>query len=403
MQPVIFTIPGINLPIPGYGLMLTIGFLTAILWAARRAEKSRANPDVILNCGFLALIFGVVGCRAMYVVHYWDQFAHRGSWLGVAWAIIDVTRGGLEFYGGFILASVAVLGYLILWKHSLRWYMDIIAPSAALGLAVGRLGCFLNGCCYGATCEQPWAVSFPFGSPALIEQWREAAPGTELRKELLAPAGIAGLMYPISRESLAASDAQLAEAEQAEQTLGAKLAELEKRAAADPALRPALQAEIVRATRAHDAAASAYGDMRVPMRRYGVSAAQLRAWAGPQRSAAVHPTQLYSTITAGLLALLLNALYWRRRRDGEVICTLFAIEPAARWMLEIIRADNPTDQYFGMTISQLLSLLLLTAGLTGLLVLRRLPPRSPRAVEWSPPPEDAPQGKKPATAARAGA
>ena len=85
MKPVLFTIPGINWDVPSYGLMLMLGLFVSIWWAARRAMKSRANPDVILNCGFIAIFAGVVGCRAMYVFHYWDaQFANRGGFIETA-------------------------------------------------------------------------------------------------------------------------------------------------------------------------------------------------------------------------------------------------------------------------------------------------------------------------------
>lgn len=395
MQPVVFTIPWLNRDVPGYGLMLMIAFMAAILWAARRAMRSGANPDVILNCGFIALIAGVVGCRAMYVVHYWDQFKNRGDWLAITWAIIDVTRGGLEFYGGFMLATVVVLAYLILWKHSIRWYMDIIAPSAALGLAIGRIGCFLNGCCYGGTCELPWAVQFPFGSSVSVQQWKEKVPGSELRKELLVELLDTGVHVPLQRESLAASDEQIAAAEAAEKAARAKLnSAREKLAAAGAGGGAELRREVARAEREAEAAAGRFGDIRANMKKYNVSAAQLRAWAGEQRSVPVHPTQLYSTVTALLLALFLDALYWRRTRDGQVICALFVLEPGTRWLLEVIRADNPVDTAAMFTISQFLAICMIALGVAGLLVLRTMSPRSPRAVRWEPP--DAPAAGKPA-------
>ena len=150
MRPIIITIPGINWDVPGYGLMLMIGLFVAIWWAARRALKSQGSPDVILNCGFIAILAGVIGARIMYVIHYWDGFKAHGGPIEVFLAVIDVRKGGLEFYGGFILTTICSLAWLRYWeKVSLRWYLDILAPSAALGLAIGRIGCLLNGCCYG--------------------------------------------------------------------------------------------------------------------------------------------------------------------------------------------------------------------------------------------------------------
>ena len=102
----------------------------------------------------------------------------------------------------------------------------------------------------------------------------------------------------------------------------------------------------------------------------------------------MHPTQPYSTITALLIALFLNALYWRRTRDGQVICALFLIEPLSRWMLEVVRADNPVDTLGMFTVSQFLAVCMTVAGLYGLLRLRQMPPRSWRARLWEPPDED---------------
>ena len=108
MFPTAFRIPYFERDVPGFGLMLMIAFLMAIAWACRRTARSGGNPDVILNCGFVALIAGVVGCRTMHVVHYWNQFASLGNPIQIAWAIVDVSKGGLEYYGGFILSVIAV-------------------------------------------------------------------------------------------------------------------------------------------------------------------------------------------------------------------------------------------------------------------------------------------------------
>ena len=119
---------------------------------------------MVLNCGFIALIGGIFGSRTMYVLHYWEQFDQYDTAFQTFRAIIDVRQGGLEVYGGFLLVVGAVIVYLWRGRHSIRWYFDILAPSAALGMAIGRVGCLLNGCCWGGVCtELPWGVTFPFG------------------------------------------------------------------------------------------------------------------------------------------------------------------------------------------------------------------------------------------------
>jgi phosphatidylglycerol:prolipoprotein diacylglycerol transferase len=97
----------------------------------------------------------------------------------------NIGSGGLTYYGGFLLATPVLIGYA-LWKRvPLRVGMDIIAPCLMVGLAFGRIGCFLNGCCYGAECDPhnvPWAVQFPYNSFAYQDEYRagEIVPPTAL-------------------------------------------------------------------------------------------------------------------------------------------------------------------------------------------------------------------------------
>lgn len=384
MMPTVFRIPFLNKDIPGFGLMMMVGFLTAIWWAARRAQKSRANPDVVLNCGFIALIAGVVGARFMYVVAHWDTFASRGSPAAILWGIVDVSAGGLEYYGGLMLAAAGILFYLWRAGHSLRWYLDIMAPSAALGLAFGRIGCFMNGCCWGGVCNLPWAVSFPYASNAQISQWQELRPGTSVPKELIYV--WSGGAATIAREDLAAGDEQIAKAQSRIAELSRQL--VQKRAALAPGQNDPVQAqrlggEIAALERRLAAAEARFPIIRAQMQRYGLTAAQLRELAASQRSLPVHPTQIYSSINALLIALLLNAWYWRRTRDGQVICLLFIIQPITRFVLEIIRTDVPATTLGFLTRSQFLAILLLAGGVIGWFLLYRLPARSPSVAQAS--------------------
>jgi phosphatidylglycerol:prolipoprotein diacylglycerol transferase len=219
-------------------------------------------------------------------------------------------------------------------------------------MAIGRIGCFLNGCCFGGACDLPWAVRFPYGSPAQRQQWQDREPGAGLPQELLvfSPQGIYNdgtAVFPVSRESLRASDKEIA---------------------------------------SEPATGTTYYDIRTQMKRYNLTADQIRAVARQHPSLPVHPAQLYSAITLLLLAALLSAVYWRRTRDGQVICTMLLVEPWTRWLLERVRADNPPDTLGGFTISQFLAICLSAIGLLGLIALRFQPPRSPRAKLWQPPP-----------------
>lgn len=395
MMPVIFRIPFVNLEIPGYGLMLMLGFLLSVIWAVHRTTRSGGNPDTILNCAFIALIGGVLGARLMFVFHYWDLFAHVGSWVSVLLAIIDVRKGGLEVYGGVIASILGVLIYLVVWRHSVRWYFDILAPSCVLGMGLGRLGCFLNGCCWGVTCDLPWSVRFPFGSGAEVEQWYAGEPGSELPKELIfcPPNGITfdgRSAYPLMREMLRfrQNDVEQAQARFAQ----ARALGLKRTQAKTDAERQQIEREINQLGPV--GAANQYAQVIGQMDAHHLTFAELQALARRYQSLPVHPTQLYSTIMLCLLALLLNAVYWRRTRDGQVICTMLLIEPWTRYTLELLRADNPVDVGGRFTISQLLAIVLSAIGLIGFFLLRYLPPRSPRAKLWVPAELPAPAGKK---------
>ncbi len=175
-----------EIPIRGYGLMLMIGFLLSIMWAARRAERSGANPDVVLNCGFIALLGGVVGARTMYVVHYWnEQFAPARQHRTGRSSRARRARWRTEVYGGLITVVVLVFLYLYLGKHSIRWYLDIVAPSHARhGHRPHRLPA-QRLLLRRRLRFPPWAVRFPYGSPAEVQHWGECRPGAGLPQELL--------------------------------------------------------------------------------------------------------------------------------------------------------------------------------------------------------------------------
>jgi len=157
---------------------MVLGFFTAYLLSYRRFKRCGQNPDELTNVAVLALMGGVVGARAMHVIHFWDSlFANEPFW-----QIFNIRDGGLEFYGGVILALVVTLGYMAAKKLPIKFFLDILAPTLMLGLAFGRTGCFLNGCCQGQVSDVPWAISFPYGSYAYqdhVSQGRLSVP-TEL-------------------------------------------------------------------------------------------------------------------------------------------------------------------------------------------------------------------------------
>jgi phosphatidylglycerol:prolipoprotein diacylglycerol transferase len=326
MRPELFTIslpdwnwlPVHELPVRGYGAMLALGFLLAILVGAWRARREGENPDHVYNIGILALLGGVIGARFFDVVEYSSRYPNwtlgfdlldglsatwiliglvggavlalggilptarwssKAFWVTIGfWAAVlglvagrfgyiqgvrnasaaagtsdpyagfiealKVTSGGLTVYGGLLLATALVALYLVFirYRHGVNplKMADITAPSVALGLAFGRMGCFLNGCCYGAPCDLPWAITW--------------SPGTIPYE--------AGLHGPI------------------------------------------------------------------------------------------HPAQLYGVLNGLLLFVLLSLAFRHRRRHGQIIGALFGLYAVSRFLLEMLRLDEAKIYMGGLSISQ---------------------------------------------------
>jgi phosphatidylglycerol:prolipoprotein diacylglycerol transferase len=146
-----------SLQLHWYGVLVAAGFLAALWTASRRGLRANFSPDVIMDLGTWLIVGAVVGARTLYVVSYWKESFAKQPWT----EIFMVHHGGLVFYGGLIGSSLACILYAR-WKKLPLWKLaDVLAPSVALGHFVGRIGCLMNGCCYGRACSLPWAIHFP--------------------------------------------------------------------------------------------------------------------------------------------------------------------------------------------------------------------------------------------------
>ena len=151
-----------SLSVHWYGLLLAIGFLIGLWTASRRALRDGIAAEKVFDAGVWLIVGSIVGARALYVVSYWDQMLRDPLFPKAPWTeIFMVQRGGLVFYGGLVGAAASCLVYirrnnLPLWK-----FTDALAPSVALGYVPGRIGCLMNGCCYGRETSVPWAIQFP--------------------------------------------------------------------------------------------------------------------------------------------------------------------------------------------------------------------------------------------------
>jgi len=136
--------------------MIALAFLAGLWTATRRARRENISGEQIADIVLWLMIGSIIGARTAYVTTYWrDEFANQPLS-----EIFMIQHGGLVYYGGFIGAVIA--GYIYLrWKKMPFWKTsDVLAPSIALGNAFGRIGCLLNGCCYGRPTDVPWAITF---------------------------------------------------------------------------------------------------------------------------------------------------------------------------------------------------------------------------------------------------
>ena len=154
MHPVLFELFGFQ--IPSFGVMMALGFVLGLALSSWIAKHKGLAPDRLLEVAPWLILSAVLGARLFYFVYFPDVF-----WQDPFQAMIS--RGGLVWYGGVLGCLVALLVVTRQLRIPFFKLTDIIVPGAALGLALGRIGCFLAGCCFGGPCALPWAVVYPVG------------------------------------------------------------------------------------------------------------------------------------------------------------------------------------------------------------------------------------------------
>jgi phosphatidylglycerol---prolipoprotein diacylglyceryl transferase len=167
MHPVLFHV--FSFPIHAYGFMLALSFLLGIWLGSVRAKRAGLDPTVIADLGFWVILSAIVGARAYYVILHFEEF--RGDLISIVnpfhGGVVGI--GGLVMYGGFIGAILASVFYFHKKKYPFLPYADASAPSIGLGVALTRIGCFLNGCCYGSGAAHG-GITFPISSAAGLYQ-----------------------------------------------------------------------------------------------------------------------------------------------------------------------------------------------------------------------------------------
>lgn len=273
-------------PVYGYGFMMFLGFFSAAWLAMRRANSVGLSGDMIWDLAVWIIVSGIGGARLLYVVRFPENVFANKTGTAKLWAIFNLPDGGLVLYGGVILALMAFFWFCRRRQVNPMLMADVVMPSFFIGLAFGRMGCYLNGCCYGDVCSLPWAVQFPEGSATFAAM--------------------------VSRGFLS---------ETATQTMP------------------------------------------------------------------LHPTQIYSTINAIVLAVLTGTYFKYRQQNGAVLALSLCTYPVTRFIIEYLRSDELTVVFtlrsmlfWGrdlitfttpFTTSQWVSLFLFTIGLIFALYLQR--------------------------------
>lgn len=386
----------VGLPIRGYGMMVMLGILAGFALAAYRARQMGIHFEVVSSLAFVMFLAGFLGARAFYVIQNWEKFIvhdeqQNFSLVGSLVALVNVMQGGLVVYGSVIGGFAAGVIFLRIRKLPVLAVGDIIAPSLFVGLALGRIGCLLNGCCFGGLCSEsaPFSLTFPRdASPELFAtvaaNERENTPPYAHQREFgllhgiriqRGPEGrpvISQVDNEIVRNTLNNGD-QLAVGDVIQEINGYKM-------------EPLISANGTR-VEPFAFARQVLGNTRIigkklltkpvgPSLEIKTADGRIVRWSIgtlPEESKPVYPAQIYSAINAGLLATVLWFFYAWRSRDGQVIAIALSMYPITRWLLEVIRDDEPGRFGTAWTISQWISVFVITVGFGLLLYTVRQP------------------------------
>lgn len=333
-----------QLPVRGFGVMLLVATTLALALGVHRARQMRVHPDLMFSLVFWLFVSGILGARAFYVVQYWQDF-QQPRLADTLKQVFSVQQGGLVVYGSVIGGLLGIVLFTRRHRLPLLPLTDLIAPSLALAQAFGRIGCFLNGCCYGGPCALPWAMTFPVASPPFMRQFEEGEVDIEglflagkSAPDKPAPAQVTGV-----RPGSPAANEGFKEGERINFINGVAVFRQEE-----------ARGELIH---------NAQPGREVSIQVTGASSPRVWRVAGPlPRSQPVHPTQLYSFIDGSVICLFLLAYWPYRRRDGEITAWLLTLYPTTRFLMEIVRTDEPGRFGTSLSISQFVSLAVLAAA-----------------------------------------
>lgn len=418
MYQVLFTIPGADIPVYGFGACLFLAAVLGTWWVTARSRRVGMPGQKTQDMVIVIFLAGLVGARLLYMIQYHKQFPDKSP-LALFLAFFQIWKGGIIFYGSVLGGVLGYLGFywVVLRRlkpHVSGWQLaDAVAPVLALGLAIGRVGCYLNGCCWGQvavaeTCPVPLgAAHFPLlpahardqlvgerglqtsagFALALRDRGRPGAdpravvaavePGSAAAGAGLQPGdritGVNGGPNEVVVEvwngdgqaaALAELKAEGGRIEEGgpERFPRAAFADPGKAAAGVAAARLAAPGVTLTET---DTLATLAGDwprgrpdLALTVERDGKEVA-LPAF--EPRSVGLYPTQLYETVSMILLILVLVAYYPFRRHDGQLMTLCMAAYAVHRFVNESLRVE-PTIGRTPLTLSQWGSVVIFAAA-----------------------------------------
>jgi prolipoprotein diacylglyceryltransferase len=375
MQQVLFHIPlhllngaWPDIPIFGYGAMLFVAFVACILLAGWLCQREGILPaQRVQDLAVWLFVCGIIGARITFMIQY--RMYEGQTPLQLLGLFFTIWEGGLVFYGA---ALGGVVGYCLAYHFMLRQYCvsnwkmaDVIAPCAALGLALGRVGCLLNGCCYGnvacADCPER-AIHFPLSAPPryhLVFKKYQTAAGFTMKSN----AGEAEVDYvepgsDAERKGLKPGDV-IRKIDNRKVERNQDLAFLNN-PETDGWPRGKNDLILTVTRRQGGNAAAPAVEVTLPA---------FKPW-----TIGLHPTQVYETISMVLLLVVMMAYWPFRRRDGELMVIFMLAYAVHRFLNEMLR-DDTAPLFDGLTLSENGSILVFLAGLVLLAWLWRRPPQ----------------------------
>jgi phosphatidylglycerol:prolipoprotein diacylglycerol transferase len=145
-----------NFSLPTYGVLVALGVIIGLMIAARLSERQGIDPEKAWNLGILVVLGAIIGAKVLLIINDFSFYSQHPREI----FRLSILQAGGVFYGGVLTALALSVWYIR--KHRMPWLRtaDAFAPGLALGHAIGRIGCFAAGCCYGKPTSYWWGVTF---------------------------------------------------------------------------------------------------------------------------------------------------------------------------------------------------------------------------------------------------